>query len=426
MVGAQWGDEGKGKIVDWLSARADAVVRFQGGHNAGHTLVVGGETYKLSLLPSGVLRPGALSAIGSGVVIDPWSLVDEIAGLRARGIEIGPHNLRVAETASLILPIHRDLDKFREARAGARKIGTTGRGIGPAYEDKVGRRALRVIDLSDPANLGEGVDRLLAHHEPLRAGLGAEPVNRNALIQSLVEVAPAILPYAAPVWAEIDEWQKAGRQILFEGAQGAMLDIDYGTYPFVTSSNAIAGQAAVGSGVGPNAIQRVLGIAKAYATRVGAGPFPTENTGELGELLGARGREFGTVTGRRRRCGWLDTVLLRQAVRVSGIGGIAFTKLDVLDSFEEIQLCVGYRLEGAEIDCMPALARAQIQVEPIYETLRGWNQPTAGLRDWEDLPSAAQAYIRRVEEQVDCPIVLVSTSPDRDDTILRADPFSDL
>ncbi len=424
VIGAQWGDEGKGKIVDWLSGSADVVVRFQGGHNAGHTLVIGGESYKLSLLPSGVLRPNSVSAIGSGVVIDPWALLEEIDALERRGIALPPERLRIAQTACLILPIHRDLDQLREERAGARRIGTTGRGIGPAYEDKVGRRAVRVADLAERVSLEAGVDRLLAHHRPLRAGLGGEPVDRHQLIQSLLEVAPRINAHAAPVWAEAAAWREAGKRILFEGAQGVMLDVDYGTYPFVTSSNTVAGQALVGVGTGLRPAPYTLGIAKAYATRVGAGPFPTELADAVGDRLGVRGREFGTVTGRRRRCGWLDGALLQQAVTVSGIDGIALTKIDVLDGLERIRISRGYRLGGEFLPALPAVSEAQALVEPVYEELPGWDADTSGIRDWNRLPEAAQKFVHRVEELAKCPVALVSTSPERDDMIVRENPFS--
>ena len=420
VVGAQWGDEGKGKIVDWLSGRADAVVRFQGGHNAGHTLVVDGISYKLSLLPSGVLRPDAISAIGSGVVIDPWSLLSEIEALEQRGIPLPPRRLRVSETACLILPIHRDLDRMREERAGARRIGTTGRGIGPAYEDKVGRRAIRVADLLKRDSLEAGVDRLLAHHGPLRTGLGADSVDRGQLVQSLLELAPRIAP---SVWAEVAEWQKSGKRILFEGAQGVMLDVDYGTYPFVTSSNTVAGQALVGTGTGARPAPFTLGIAKAYATRVGAGPFPTELEDEVGERLGVRGREFGTVTGRKRRCGWLDATMLRQAVRISGIDGLALSKIDVLDGLKHVRISIGYRMDGEDLAELPPTAEAQARVEPVYEELSGWNAATGRIREWEQLPPAAQHYVKRVEELAGCPVALISTSPERDDMIVRTDPF---
>ena len=423
VVGAQWGDEGKGKIVDWLSGQADAVVRFQGGHNAGHTLVVDGESYKLSLLPSGVLRPSAISAIGSGVVIDPWALLAEIDALEQRGIVLSPDRLRISQTACLILPIHRDLDRLREERAGTRRIGTTGRGIGPAYEDKVGRRAIRVADLAERESLEAGVARLLAHHGPLRSGLGADPIDRERLIRSLTEVAPRITAYAAPVWAEAADWKERGRRILFEGAQGFLLDVDYGTYPFVTSSNTVAGQALIGLGTGIRPAPYTLGIAKAYTTRVGAGPFPTELADELGERLGVRGREFGTVTGRKRRCGWLDGALLRQAVRISGIDGIALTKIDVLDGLQRIRVCRGYRLGGEILPFLPATTEAQARVEPVYEDFPGWEADTGGIREWKRLPGAARAFVQRVEELAGCPVALVSTSPERDDMIVRQNPF---
>jgi adenylosuccinate synthase len=425
VVGAQWGDEGKGKLVDWLSERADVVVRFQGGHNAGHTLVIDGVTYKLSLLPSGIVRPGKLSVIGNGVVIDPWALVAEIAKLRGQGVVVNRDNLRIAGNATLILPLHRDLDQMREAAAGAGKIGTTGRGIGPAYEDKVGRRAIRVHDLADPATLGGKVDRLLTHHNALRRGLGEAEVKRGDLIAEIEAIAPEILPYSDAVWSLLDDMKRAGKRILFEGAQGVMLDIDHGTYPFVTSSNTIAGQASAGSGMGPSSIGYVLGIAKAYTTRVGSGPFPTELHDDIGELIGARGREFGTVTGRKRRCGWFDAVLVRQAIKVSGIHGIALTKLDVLDGLASIDVCVGYRLDGKRIDRFPAAQKAQGLVEPVYETMEGWDGTTAGARSWAQLPAQAIKYVKYLEELIECPVALLSTSPEREDTILMRDPFED-
>ena len=425
VVGAQWGDEGKGKIVDWLSERADVVARFQGGHNAGHTLVIDGKVYKLHALPSGVVRPGKLSVIGNGVVLDPWHLVEEIATVRAQGVEISPETLMIAENAPLILPLHRDLDRFREDAAGKAKIGTTGRGIGPAYEDKVGRRAIRVADLADEATLDARLDRLYAHHEPLCRGLGVTPVDRATLKDDLLAIAPEILPYAAPAWKALDERRRAGQRILFEGAQGALLDIDFGTYPFVTSSNVVAGMAGPGAGLGPTAIEFVLGLAKAYTTRVGEGPFPTELHDEDGQRLGDRGKEFGTTTGRKRRCGWFDAALVRQVCIVSGITGIALTKLDVLDGFEELKICTGYRLDGHEIDYLPTAAAQQAKVEPIYETMPGWSETTAGARRWLDLPAEAIKYIKRVEELIECPVALLSTSPERDDTILVTDPFAD-
>lgn len=425
VVGAQWGDEGKGKIVDWLSERADVVVRFQGGHNAGHTLVIGGTTYKLSLLPSGVVRPGKIGIIGNGVVIDPWALLKEIETLDGQGVAITGDNLRIAENATLILPLHRELDVMREAAAGKGKIGTTGRGIGPAYEDKVGRRAIRVQDLKNLETLGPKVDRILVHHNALRKGLGEALICADTLMQELTDVAPKILPFIDSAWSFLDEARKAGKRILFEGAQGALLDIDHGTYPFVTSSNTVAAQAATGSGVGPRSVGYVLGIAKAYTTRVGSGPFPTELDDEIGNRLGERGHEFGTVTGRRRRCGWFDAVLARQVCKVSGIDGIALTKLDVLDGFDEIKVCVGYRCDGETLDRLPAGQNAQSKIEPVWETLEGWSQSTYGARSWADLPAQAVKYVRRVEELIGCPVSLLSTSPERDDTILMRDPFTD-
>ncbi|AXQ92987.1 adenylosuccinate synthase [Cereibacter azotoformans] len=425
VVGAQWGDEGKGKIVDWLSERADVIARFQGGHNAGHTLVIDGKVYKLSLLPSGIVRPGKLSVIGNGVVLDPWHLVGEIAKLRGEGVEITPDNLMIAENAVLILPLHGELDRARESHNAVAKIGTTGRGIGPAYEDKVGRRAIRVADLADEATLALRVDRLMVHHDALRRGLGIEPIDREALLAQLREIAPQVLPYAKPVWKVMNEMRKAGKRILFEGAQGALLDIDFGTYPFVTSSNVIAGQAATGTGIGPGAIGFVLGIVKAYTTRVGEGPFPAELKDADGERLGERGREFGTVTGRKRRCGWFDAVLVRQTCATSGVSGIALTKLDVLDGFETLKICVGYDLDGERLDHLPIAADQQARCTPIYEELEGWSESTAGARSWADLPGAAVKYVRRIEELIQCPVALLSTSPERDDTILVTDPFED-
>ena len=425
VVGSQWGDEGKGKIVDWLSERADVVVRFQGGHNAGHTLVIDGTVYKLSLLPSGVVRPGKLAVIGNGVVVDPWALAEEIDGLARLGVTISRDNLRIAENATLILPFHRELDGLREAAAGKGKIGTTGRGIGPAYEDKVGRRAIRVQDLQNLDTLPAKIDRALAHHNALRRGLGEPEIDGEALLEALADIAPRILPYMDTVWALLDEKRRAGRRILFEGAQGALLDIDHGTYPFVTSSNTVAAQAATGSGLGPSATGYVLGITKAYTTRVGMGPFPTEDLGEVGKRLGERGHEFGTVTGRQRRCGWFDACLVRQTIKVSGIHGIALTKLDVLDGFEELKVCTGYRLDGEEIDHLPAGEGAQKRVEPIYETLEGWSESTEGARSWADLPASCIKYVRRLEELIEAPVALLSTSPEREDTILVHDPFED-
>ncbi|MCB1505893.1 MAG: adenylosuccinate synthase [Hyphomicrobiaceae bacterium] len=425
VVGAQWGDEGKGKIVDWLSERADIVVRFQGGHNAGHTLVIGGTTYKLSLLPSGVVRPGKVGVIGNGVVVDPWALIAEIDRLREQGVAVSGESLRIAENATLILPLHRELDQMREEAAGAGKIGTTGRGIGPAYEDKVGRRSIRAQDLKNLGTLGPKVDRILAHHNALRRGLGKAELDKDQIIAELSEIAPKILPYIDVTWDLLDRERKAGKRILFEGAQGALLDIDHGTYPFVTSSNTVAAQAATGSGVGPRAVGYVLGIAKAYTTRVGSGPFPTELFDDVGQLIGEKGHEFGTVTGRARRCGWFDAVLVRQTIKVAGIDGIALTKLDVLDGFKELKICVGYDLDGERIDRLPAGQNAQERVKPIWETFEGWSQSTCGARSWAELPAQAVKYVRRIEELIGCPVTLLSTSPERDDTILMKDPFED-
>jgi len=425
VVGAQWGDEGKGKIVDWLSERADIVVRFQGGHNAGHTLVIGNVTYKLSLLPSGVVRPGRLGVIGNGVVVDPWALLAEIERVKAQGLAITPDNLKIAENATLILPLHRDLDVLRESAAGEGKIGTTGRGIGPAYEDKVGRRAIRLQDLKNLDTLGPKVDRILVHHNAIRRGLGEPEIAKAQVMADLTEVAPKVLPFMDVVWERLDEARKSGKRILFEGAQGALLDIDHGTYPFVTSSNTVAAQAATGSGMGPGGIGYVLGIAKAYTTRVGSGPFPTELDDATGELIGQKGHEFGVVTGRKRRCGWLDAVLLRQTIKVAGIDGIALTKLDVLDGFDEIKVCVGYMLDGEEIHRLPAGHNAQARVEPIYQSFAGWTGSTRGARSWADLPAEAVKYVKTVEELIECPVTLLSTSPERDDTILMRDPFQD-
>ena len=425
VVGSQWGDEGKGKIVDWLSERADIVVRFQGGHNAGHTLVIDGVSYKLSLLPSGVVRPGKMGVIGNGVVVDPHALVAEIGRLEAQGVKVGPDNLRIAENAALILSLHRELDAFRENSNAGTRIGTTKRGIGPAYEDKVGRRAIRVMDLADLPALREKIERLLAHHNALRRGLGQEEILAETLYEELASVADKVLPFMDSVWQLLDRERRAGKRILFEGAQGALLDIDHGTYPFVTSSNTVAGQASTGSGVGPGAVGYVLGITKAYTTRVGEGPFPTEQTGEVGDFLGTRGHEFGTVTGRKRRCGWFDAVLVRQAVAVNGINGIALTKLDVLDGMNEIKVCTGYRLDGQVIDYLPASQGAQARVEPIYETLEGWQGTTAGARSWNQLPAQAVKYVRYIEELIGAPVALLSTSPEREDTILVTDPFQD-
>jgi adenylosuccinate synthase len=424
VIGAQWGDEGKGKIVDWLSERADIVVRFQGGHNAGHTLVIGSQTYKLSLLPSGVVR-GKLSVIGNGVVVDPWALIKEIEGLRGQGVAVTPDTLKIAENAVLILPLHGEIDRLREAARGEAKIGTTGRGIGPAYEDKVARRAIRLCDLAEPAALERKLDELLMHHNALRRGLGHPEIDRAALRAALDAIAPQVLPYAEPIWERLDEARRGGRRILFEGAQGAMLDVDHGTYPFVTSSNTVAAQAAVGVGLAPGATGYVLGITKAYTTRVGSGPFPTELTDQIGRILGERGHEFGTVTGRPRRCGWFDAVMVRQALRVGGIRGIALTKLDVLDGFDQLKVCVGYRAGRETLHHFPAGMARQAELEPIYETMAGWKASTRGARSWVDLPAEAVKYIRRIEELIGAPVALLSTSPERDDTILVHDPFAD-
>ncbi len=424
VVGAQWGDEGKGKIVDWLSERADVVARFQGGHNAGHTLVIDGEVYKLHALPSGIVRGGKLSVIGNGVVLDPWHLIEEIATVRAQGVAVTPETLMIAENTPLILPFHGELDRARENQNSVARIGTTGRGIGPCYEDKVGRRVIRVADLADNATLELRVDRALVHHNALRAGLGLDAIDRDDLLNRLRAIAPEILQYAAPVWKVLNDRRRAGQRILFEGAQGALLDIDFGTYPFVTSSNVIAGQAATGTGIGPGGIDFVLGIVKAYTTRVGEGPFPTELHDADGQRLGERGHEFGTTTGRKRRCGWFDACLLRQTCATSGVTGIALTKLDVLDGFDELKICVAYDLDGERLDYLPTAADRQARVRPIYETVKGWNESTAGARSWADLPAEAIKYVRRIEELIDCPVALLSTSPERDDTILVTDPFS--
>ncbi len=426
VVGAQWGDEGKGKIVDWLSERADVIARFQGGHNAGHTLVVDGKVYKLHALPSGVVRGGKLSVIGNGVVLDPWHLLTEIETTTAQGVEISPDTLMIAENTPLILPFHGELDRAREEAASkGTKIGTTGRGIGPCYEDKVGRRAIRVADLADEVTLETRVDRALQHHDPLRKGLGIDPIDRDALIAQLKEIAPKILRFAAPVWKVLNEKRKAGKRILFEGAQGALLDIDFGTYPFVTSSNVIAGQAATGVGIGPGSIDYVLGIVKAYTTRVGEGPFPTELDDDDGQRLGERGHEFGTTTGRKRRCGWFDAALVRQTCATSGVSGISLTKLDVLDGFETLKICVGYELDGRRMDYLPTAENEQARCTPIYEEMPGWSETTEGARSWNDLPANAIKYVKRVEELIECPVALLSTSPERDDTILVTDPFAD-
>ncbi|MEL6743990.1 MAG: adenylosuccinate synthase [Pseudomonadota bacterium] len=425
VVGSQWGDEGKGKIVDWLSERADLVVRFQGGHNAGHTLVIDGVSYKLSLLPSGVVRPGKIGVIGNGVVIDPHALVAEIARLAEQGVMITPDNLRIADNATLILSLHRELDGLREDANSGTKIGTTRRGIGPAYEDKVGRRAIRVMDLANLDSLPAKIDRLLAHHNALLRGFGRDEVAADKIFEELRSVADQILPYRETVWKMLDEARRAGRRILFEGAQGTLLDIDHGTYPFVTSSNTVAGQAAAGTGLGPDALGFVLGITKAYTTRVGEGPFPTEQENEVGQYLGEKGHEFGTVTGRKRRCGWFDAALVRQSVVTNGITGIALTKLDVLDGMEELKVCTGYTIDGVSVDHLPASQGQQARVVPVYEIMEGWSEPTVGARSWADLPAQAIKYVRRVEELIGCPVALLSTSPERDDTILVEDPFHD-
>ena len=424
VIGAQWGDEGKGKLVDWLSNRADVVVRFQGGHNAGHTLVVDGKVYKLSLLPSGVVQ-GKLSIVGNGVVIDPWALFDEIARVEAQGLKITPDLLVIADNACLILPIHSELDIARENAAGASKIGTTGRGIGPAYEDKVGRRAIRVADLEDLDALEGKIDRMLTHHNALRKGLGLPDVDVAALVAKLKEMAPRLLPFIKPVWYVLDKAKSEGKRILFEGAQGALLDIDHGTYPFVTSSNTVAGQAAAGSGMGPKSVGYVLGILKAYTTRVGSGPFPTELFDDIGQGIATRGHEFGTVTGRARRVGWLDAVLARQSIAINGIDGIALTKLDILDGIETIKVCVGYKVGDKVLDYLPAGFKAQQGIEPVYEEMEGWSESTQGARSWKDLPGNAVKYVRRIEELIGAPVALLSTSPERDDTILMRDPFQD-
>jgi adenylosuccinate synthase len=424
VVGSQWGDEGKGKIVDWLSLRADVVVRFQGGHNAGHTLVIGDTTYKLSLLPSGIVRPGKLSVIGNGVVIDPQALLNEIETIRKTGIEISPANLLVAENACLILSLHRNIDRLIEEKRGNDKIGTTGRGIGPAYEDKVGRRAIRIADLMNHANLHNRVATLVEYHNALRRGYGVSEVDPQEIMDELAVLKDQILPYAAPVWMILDQLHRQGKRILFEGAQGILLDVDHGTYPYVTSSSTVSGQASAGSGMSPGATGYVLGITKAYTTRVGSGPFPTEQENDIGEKIGERGREFGTVTGRKRRCGWFDAVLVRQSVIVGGIKGIALTKLDVLDGIGPLKICIGYEIDGKLYDYLPASQHLQQQVMPIYEELEGWSESTYGARSYKDLPSNAIKYIRRIEELIKTPVTVLSTSPERDDTILLKDPFS--
>lgn len=425
VVGSQWGDEGKGKVVDWLSERADVVVRFQGGHNAGHTLVIDGKTYKLSLLPSGIVRPNKISVIGNGVVVDPFALLKEMDAVRAQGVTITPDNLQVSENAVLILPVHREMDEAAEALRGESKIGTTRRGIGPAYEDKVARRAVRVCDLTDPDLLHEKIESMLAHHNVLLEAAGIKTYTAKELTQSLLDIAHHILPYVKPVWRSLHEFRMQGKRILFEGAQGVMLDIDYGTYPYVTSSNTLAGSAAAGCGTGPSTLGYILGITKAYTTRVGSGPFPTELSDATGQLIGQRGHEFGTVTGRPRRCGWFDAVMVRQAIKTAGIHGIALTKLDVLDGFEEIKICTEYTHDAQRYDYFPAATRLQRQVQPVYESCEGWSQSTQGARSWAQLPAQAIKYIRRIEELIECPVTLLSTSPKREDTIMVRDPFAD-
>lgn len=425
VIGSQWGDEGKGKVVDWLSERADVIVRFQGGHNAGHTLVINGKVYKLSLLPSGVVREGKLSIIGNGVVIDPWELLKEIDAIQNQGVSITPENLRIAENACLILPVHQMLDKAEETRRGTAKIGTTGRGIGPAYEDKVGRRAIRVCDLAMPDTLSTKLDDMLDRHNTYLKALGLETVNKDKLMADLLEIAPRILAHAEPVWKRLDELRREGKRILFEGAQGIMLDVDHGTYPFVTSSNTHAGMASIGAGTGVNSLNYVLGITKAYTTRVGSGPFPTEQDNAVGQHLGERGHEFGTVTGRKRRCGWFDAVMVRQVVKTCGINGIVLTKLDVLDGMDELKICTGYTHNGTNYDYLPSAQSLQAEVQPVYETIEGWKGSTQTARTWIDLPAQAVLYVRRIEELIGAPVAMLSTSPERDDTILVHDPFSD-
>ena len=423
VVGSQWGDEGKGKIVDWLSSEADIVVRFQGGHNAGHTLVIDGTTYKLRLLPSGIVRKNKVSVIGNGVVIDPWALLDEIEEIKLKGVEINQKNLIISESANLILPFHREMDEIREDAAGKAKIGTTRRGIGPAYEDKVGRRSIRVMDLISEKNLDNRLEAVLIHHNAIRKGLGKEIYKKDKLKQDLLKIAPEILKYSQPVWKKIDEFKSQGKKILFEGAQGILLDVDHGTYPFVTSSNTVASAAATGSGCGLNSINYVLGITKAYTTRVGEGPFPTELTDEVGEKLGTVGKEFGTVTSRKRRCGWFDGVLVRQTIKISGIDGIALTKLDVLDKLDEIKMCMAYQIDGKKIDYLPAAVDDQLKVKPIYKTFKGWNSSTSGINKFEKLPDNAKIYIKELEKFIETKISSISTSPERKDTILLIDPF---
>ncbi len=425
VVGSQWGDEGKGKIVDWLSSEADIIVRFQGGHNAGHTLVIDGVTYKLRLLPSGIVRKDKVSIIGNGVVVDPWSLLDEIKEIKSKGIEINQENLIISDAANLILPFHREMDELREDAAGKSKIGTTRRGIGPAYEDKVGRRSIRVMDLASEKNLDNRLETALMHHNAIRKGIGKEIYKKDKLKQDLLNIAPEILKYSQPVWKKIDEFKSQKKKILFEGAQGILLDVDHGTYPFVTSSNTVASAAATGSGCGPNSINYVLGITKAYTTRVGAGPFPTELTDEIGEKLGSIGKEFGTVTSRKRRCGWFDGVLVRQTIKIAGIDGIALTKLDVLDQLDEIKMCVAYEIAGKKIDYLPSTAEDQLKIKPIYKNFKGWNCSTKGIKKFNDLPDNAKNYIKELEKFIETKVASISTSPERNDTILVVDPFRD-
>ena len=423
VVGSQWGDEGKGKIVDWLSSEADVVVRFQGGHNAGHTLVIDGVTYKLRLLPSGIVRKDKISIIGNGVVIDPWALLDEIEEIKSKGVQVSPENLIISESANLILPFHKEMDEIREDAAGKAKIGTTRRGIGPAYEDKVGRRSIRVMDLVSEENLDHRLETVLLHHNAIRKGLGKKVYHKDKLKEDLLKIAKEILKYSRPVWKKIDEFKSLRKKILFEGAQGILLDVDHGTYPFVTSSNTVASSAATGSGCGPNSINYVLGITKAYTTRVGEGPFPTELTDEIGEELGTKGKEFGTVTSRKRRCGWFDGVLVRQTIKISGINGIALTKLDVLDDLDHIKMCVGYELNGTQIDYLPAAVDDQLKVKPIYKTFEGWKSSTKGIKNFENLPENAKKYINDLEQFIETKVSSISTSPERNDTILIEDPF---
>jgi len=424
VVGSQWGDEGKGKIVDWLSSEADIVIRFQGGHNAGHTLVIDGVTYKLRLLPSGIVRKNKISVIGNGVVVDPWALLDEIKEIKSKGVEVSSKNLIISESANLILPFHKEMDEIREDAAGKAKIGTTRRGIGPAYEDKVGRRSIRVMDLISEKNLDHRLETVLMHHNAIRKGLGKEIYQKNKLKKELLKIAPEILKFSKPVWKKIDEFKSQGKKILFEGAQGILLDVDHGTYPFVTSSNTVASAAATGTGCGPNSINYVLGITKAYTTRVGEGPFPTELKDKVGEELGMRGKEFGTVTSRKRRCGWFDGVLVRQTIKISGINGIALTKLDVLDELDEIKMCIAYELDGKKIDYLPAAVDDQLKVKPVYKIFKGWKSSTKGVQKFNDLPGNAKIYIKELEKFIETKVSSISTSPERNDTILIEDPFN--